>query len=149
MDVTGSFISRRWMAKNCIREVSKLLGRQLHMIGQRNKKPCPYDGFCFGFVLFPQMDKSNQEQGWNNIWRGRKQENHRIFYVFLNHNKIPSLTIFIPAARWASCCGAQNQSLGFTARLFVFWASEGWRPSAAGLLTAFRAARRASGTPQS
>lgn len=37
--LTASFIARRWMTKNCIREVSKLPGQQMHMIEQRNKKP--------------------------------------------------------------------------------------------------------------
>lgn len=51
--VTGSFTARHRVAKNCTREVSKLLGRQVDVIEQRNKKPCPYDGVLFFFSFFP------------------------------------------------------------------------------------------------
>lgn len=52
--------------------------------------------------------------------------------VFINHNKPSLLNIFIPAARWALCCSAEIQTLGFTPWLSASWAGKGERPSPAG-----------------
>lgn len=113
--VTGSVIARCWMAKNSIREVSKLLGWQTCMTEQRNKKPCPYD-----FIFSPKMDKSNWEQGWNSTWRGRKQENHCIFHVFVKHNKTPSLTVFIPVGQVGSVLRCTEPEFGLHSAAFGF-----------------------------
>lgn len=122
----GSFV---WCctAKNCTSEVSKLWGWQLDMIEWRNKKPCPYDvlvfwGFTLGFFSPPKwiyLTKNKDRIIYGE--EGSRKKSIYFSHIFINHNKPPSLTIFIPTAGWALCCSAEIQSLGFPPWLFASW----------------------------
>lgn len=93
-----------------------------------------FGGFFSGFFFPPKWTHLTKSKDRIIYGEEGNRKNQCIFLVFLNHKKTALLTVSIPAARWALCCSAEIQSLGFIPWLSASWAGEGRRPCPAGLL---------------